>query len=99
VLLPTALATNRKVCQVDFALLERAINPNGGGNDCVCADRFVERMTQLVGECGVVSRLSHLGLRADRIEWLAANSSGSSMNGNPVVLVPDELERILQDIY
>ena len=99
VLLPTALATNRKVCQVDFALLERAINPNGGGNDCVCADRFVERMTQLVGECGVTARLSHLGLRADRIEWLAANSFGSSMNGNPVVLVQDELERILQDIY
>ncbi|NCY02574.1 MAG: alcohol dehydrogenase, partial [Planctomycetia bacterium] len=44
---------------------------------------------------GVPGRLSALGVRADQLDWLAANSGGASMRGNPVELGPAALRDIL----
>jgi len=52
-------------------------------------------MTALVDGCGLPRRLRDVGLAADRLGWLAANSGGASMRGNPVALDADSLRPIL----
>jgi alcohol dehydrogenase class IV len=52
----------------------------------------VERLCR---DAGVPRRLADLGLRPERIDWLAAHSGGASMRGNPRELSEDELRGIL----
>jgi hypothetical protein len=40
-----------------------------------------------------------VGLSRDRLPWLAENSGGASMRGNPVELDPARLLPILESIY
>ena len=56
---------------------------------------FVARVERLCRAAGVPARLSELGLRADRLDWLAANSGGASMRGNPRQLSTEDVREIL----
>ena len=90
---------NAAAAEHDFALLERSIDPAAEGDDRALATAFVQRIERLCHEAGVPQRLSGVGLARDRLRWLAENSGGASMRGNPVELDPARLLPILESIY
>ncbi len=94
-MLPVALAANAPVAWRDYALLERAVDPEGPADDRAAAARFEARIGGVCAAAGLPTRLSELGLRRERIAWLAENSGGSSMRGNPRELDPATLAEIL----
>lgn len=94
-MLPVALRVNFAEAFLDFAELERAINPSSSCGDRDEAEAFIARIERLCHDAGVPRRLADLGLRPERIEWLAENSRGASMRGNPRELDVDSLRRIL----
>ena len=96
VMLPVALRVNFDDAFVDYAELERAIDRSSHRGDRADAEAFVARIERLCCEAGVPQRLSDLGLPADRVEWLAENSRGASMRGNPRDLDTETLRGILQ---
>ncbi|MFM8702904.1 MAG: iron-containing alcohol dehydrogenase, partial [Planctomycetia bacterium] len=91
-----AMRVNRDAAEVDFAILERAVNPAASPDDAAAADAFVERIDRLCTAAGVPRRLSDLGITADQLDWLAENSGGGSMKGNPVQLNTAELRTVLE---
>ena len=99
VMLPVAVAVNRRVCQDDFAMLERAIDPEAPRDDEAAADAFVRRVEHLCAAAGTPRRLAETGLSRDRLTWLAENSGGASMRGNPVSLDPQTLLPILERVW
>ncbi|NBP51924.1 MAG: iron-containing alcohol dehydrogenase, partial [Actinobacteria bacterium] len=98
-LLPLAIRINSRSRAADFAALERMVGAAAPANDRsgpACDDAsdaaaFLARIERLRDEVGIPKTLSSVGLARDRIEWLAANSGGASMRGNPVELSPGEL--------
>ena len=98
VMLPAAMRVNRTVAAADFARLERAVDPGAAGDDAVAADAFVERIAGLCRAAGVPERLADLGVDAGLRDWLAENSGGASMRGNPVQLEPGQLRIVLESI-
>lgn len=94
-MLPVAMRVNRPVAEADFARLERAVDPRAAGDDARAADAFVARVERLCDVAEVPRRLTDLGLRPDRIDWLAANSGGASMRGNPCDVSVEALRDIL----
>ncbi len=98
-LLPVALEVNAAVAAEDYALLERAIDPAASPVDATAATAFVARIEAICGVAGLPRRLSDVGLRRERIEWLAENSGGASLRGNPVELDPEALVGILTRIW
>jgi alcohol dehydrogenase class IV len=95
VMLPIAVAVNRAACQADFALLERAIDPEAPPDPEAAADAFARRIEDLCATAGTPRRLADVGLARERLTWLAENSGGASMRGNPVPLDPQTLLPIL----
>jgi alcohol dehydrogenase class IV len=95
VMLPAAMRVNREVAERDFAALERAVAEDASPNDAAAADAFVDRIERLCLAAGVPRRLSELGVGADQLDWLAENSGGASMRGNPVQLPAAELRVLL----
>jgi alcohol dehydrogenase class IV len=98
-MLPVALRVNAAAAGRDLATLERAVDPAAVGDDGTCAAAFVRRIERLCREAGVPQRLAELGLARDRISWLADNSGGASMRGNPVELDPARLRPILDAVW
>jgi len=98
-LLPVALAVNAAVAAEDYARLERAIDPAASAVEAIAAAAFVARIEALCGVAGLPRRLSDVGLRRERIGWLAENSGGASLRGNPVELDPATLVGILTQIW
>jgi len=94
-MLPVAMRVNRAACGADFAALERACDPASPAGSAAAADAFVERIEALCAAAGTPRRLTDVGLAPDRLEWLANNSGGASMRGNPVALDAAELQAIL----
>jgi alcohol dehydrogenase class IV len=95
VMLPAALRVNREASERDFATLERAVDPEASRNDAAAADAFVDRIERLCLPAHLPKRLSELGVGADQLDWLAENSGGASMRGNPVQLPTEELRSLL----
>jgi alcohol dehydrogenase class IV len=95
VMLPAAMRVNREEVRDDFAQLERAVDPSAPRDVAAAADAFVQRIERLCLESGMPRRLSELGVTADQIDWLADNSGGASMRGNPVQLVAEDLRGLL----
>ena len=96
VMLPIAIAVNRAACEADFALLERAIDPDAPHAPEAAADAFTRRIDALCATAGTPRRLADVGLDRGRLAWLAENSGGASMRGNPVTLDPQALLPILE---
>jgi alcohol dehydrogenase len=95
VMLPSAMRVNREAAERDFAALERAVAPDASPHDAAAADAFVDRIERLCLAAGVPRRLSELGVARDQLDWLAENSGGASMRGNPVQLPAAELRSLL----
>lgn len=95
-MLPLAVATNRPACRDEFAILERAVDARAAADPDAAADAFVQRIERLCTVAGIPRRLSEVGLARGRIRWLAENSGGASMRGNPVSLDPAALFPILE---
>jgi alcohol dehydrogenase class IV len=98
-MLPVALAVNAEAARGDFAILERAIDPHAPADDLSAAAAFVARITDLCTEAGLPRRLSEVGLERGRLRWLAENSGGTSLRGNPVELSAAALEAVLERAY
>jgi alcohol dehydrogenase class IV len=98
-MLPVALEVNAAVAAADYAFLERAIDPAASPVDATAAAAFVARIEQVCAVAGLPRRLSDVGLRRERIGWLAENSGGASLRGNPVELDPEALVGILTRIW
>jgi alcohol dehydrogenase class IV len=98
-MLPVALRVNRPAARDDLAALERAIDPGAAGDADVAADAFVARIEGLCAVAGTPRRLAEVGLARDRLDWLAENSGGASMRGNPVALDAAALRPILEAVY
>lgn len=98
-LLPVAVRVNRQVAEPHLARLERAIDPGAPAADAAAAAAFGARIESLCVAVGAPARLRDFGLRRDRVGWLAANSGGASMRGNPVQLAAADLVPILEAIY
>ena len=98
-MLPVALRVNAVAAVHDLAALERAVDQAAAGDDGTCAAAFVGRIERLCREAGVPERLAELGLARDRITWLADNSGGASMRGNPVELDPARLRPMLDAVW
>lgn len=97
-MLPVALKVNQQESQAELARLDATL----GGSRLPpgeAAARFVDRMRTLCLEAGVPVQLSEVGLRADRLNWLAENSGGNSMRGNPVQLSTPELRDLLTSVF
>jgi alcohol dehydrogenase class IV len=98
-MLPVALRMNAEAASADFAILERAIDPSAAGDDATAAAAFTDRIVAVCAEAGLPQRLSAVGLERSRIGWLAENSGGTSMRGNPVELSVERLRAVLEDVY
>ena len=98
-MLPVAMRVNAGAARADFALLERAIDPEASADDEQACRALVERIERLCAAAGVPRTLEEVGLRRERLDWLAENSGGASMRGNPVELAPGELREILEAVY
>lgn len=98
-LLPVALRANAAVAAEDLASLERTVDPSASPDSATAAAAFVARIEGLCARvsaaAGLPTRLGQTGLDRARLAWLAANSGGASLRGNPRELAPDALEAIL----
>ena len=92
-------AANAAVAVEDLARLERAVDPLAPPTAAAAAAAFVARIEGLCGRvsaaAGLPVRLGQTGLDRERLPWLAANSGGASLRGNPRDLDPAALEAIL----
>lgn len=98
-LLPVAVRVNLAAAERDFAILERAVAGDASPADHEAAAAFADRIEALCVGVGAIRRLRDLGLSRDRLGWLAANSGGTSMRGNPLELDPAGLLPILEAAY
>ena len=98
-LLPFAVRVNLEAAACGFAALERAVAVDASPVDREAAAAFAARIAALCDRVGVPRRLRDLGLARDRLGWLAENSGGASMRGNPVELDPARLLPILAAAY
>jgi alcohol dehydrogenase class IV len=99
VMLPLTMRVNEEVARADYALLERAVDPAASGDDAAAAASFVSRVERLCRDAGVPRRLGEVGLRRDRIGWVAEHCGGASMRGNPVEIDAGRLRRLLESHY
>jgi alcohol dehydrogenase class IV len=98
-LLPVAVRVNLEAAECGFATLERAADADASTVDREAAAAFAARIEALCDRMAVPRRLRDLGLARDRLGWLAENSGGASMRGNPVALDPGRLLPILEAAY
>ena len=98
-LLPVAVRVNLAAAERDFATLERAVATDASPVDRDAAAAFAARIEALCDRVAVPRRLRDLGLSRDRLGWLAENSGGTSMRGNPVELDPARLLPILEAAF
>ncbi len=101
VMLTAALRANREVACAELAALERAVESasqagdSPRANDESGADAFVARIDTVARAIGIPRRLSEIGVQAEQIPTLVAQSRGNSMSGNPRDVSDDELTEIL----
>lgn len=97
VMLRPTLAANLETCEVKYAELEKLL---GGGAEShrQLAHDFVRRIHGFCDRLQIPHRLSRLGVTAEMIPELVANSRGNSMDGNPRNLEPSHLTEILEEM-
>jgi alcohol dehydrogenase class IV len=101
VMLQAGLRANRSVACAELAELARAVERPAHRDDMrlasdeKAADAFIARIENLCRTIGIPQRLGEIGVRAEQIPALVAQSRGNSMSGNPRDLTDDELTAIL----
>ncbi len=99
VMLPTALAVNRAVCEPLLARLARQVWVEFWPGDAAAADALVERIGELCRALEVPSRLRELGVHREQLPEIARDSRGNSMDGNPRTLSDEELLQLLEELW
>ncbi len=97
-LLPVALRVNQQAAQPELARLDAALG-NAPLPEPAAAERLIERVIAICRQAGIPSRLAELGLRRERLDWLAEHSGGNSMRGNPVQLSTPALRDLLESVF
>jgi len=97
VLLPHTLRWNRAACEAELAealgafLNEPVPSPN-------TVDRGIEAVEALNRNLGLPPDFRHLHLDAATVDFIAENSMGSSMSGNPIPMTPDQTRTFLAGV-
>jgi alcohol dehydrogenase class IV len=99
VMLPTALAANRAVCEPLFAQLARVVWDESWSSESAAADTLVERIGELCRAVEVPSRLREIGVRREQLLEIARDSRGNSMDGNPRALSDEALVQVLEELW
>ncbi|MFM8891359.1 MAG: iron-containing alcohol dehydrogenase [Planctomycetia bacterium] len=71
------------------------MDPAASREDATAADAFVSRIERLCEAAGIPQRLSQLGVGNGDLDWLAEQSFGSSMRGNPTDIGVQRLRDLL----
>lgn len=98
VMLPAAIRVNLETCAAPYANVERQLDRQASADDLQAAKAFLTRVEQLCDAVAVPRRLSALGVTPLMLPWLAENSGGNSMRGNPVEVTPAMLLPILESM-
>ncbi len=98
VMLPAAIRVNLETCAAKYADVERQLDLQASADDLQAAKAFLTRVEQLCDAVAVPRRLSALGVTSSMLPWLAENSGGNSMRGNPVEVTPAMLLPILESM-
>lgn len=96
VMLPAAIRVNLEAKASSYADLERLMAADASRDDRTAAEAFLARVERLCDAVGVPRRLSQVGVEPSMIPWLAENSGGNSMRGNPVEVTPELLRPLLE---
>jgi len=98
-MLPVALRSNISVCTSELAQLGRVVlHISPELSETKTAEKFVEEIESIGRQLGVPSRLSELGVPADKIPEIVKSSQGNSMRGNPRQFTEEELTAILESV-
>lgn len=97
VLLPHTLRWNREACAPELgAALAAFLGEPELRPDTV--DRGITALDTLNHDLGLPPDFKHLDLDRSTVAFIAENSQGSSMTGNPVPMNPDDTLRFLADL-
>jgi len=96
VMLPASIRVNLQQAASGYAELERLMTAAAPQDDLAAATCFLHRIEQLCDAVGGPRRLSAVGAEASMIPWLAENSGGNSMRGNPVEMTAERLQPVLE---
>jgi Alcohol dehydrogenase, class IV len=95
-MLPASIRVNLQQAASGYAELERLMTAAAPQDDLAAATCFLHRIEQLCDAVGGPRRLSAVGAEASMIPWLAENSGGNSMRGNPVEMTAERLQPVLE---
>jgi alcohol dehydrogenase class IV len=73
VLMPYVMAFNRPACGAEFARIARAMGV-AGDDEARLADAAIDAVAALLHRIGIPATLAELGLPAERVNWVAAQS-------------------------
>ncbi|HSV84486.1 MAG TPA: iron-containing alcohol dehydrogenase [Ramlibacter sp.] len=73
VLMPYVMAFNRPACGAEFAQIARAMGV-AGDDEARLADAAIDAVAALLRRIGIPATLADLGLPAERVDWVAAQS-------------------------
>ena len=98
-LLPTAIRTNAEVSASAFLELVGWLYPEKSMPDGKSAALFLaDKLESLCRQIGIPQRLSQVGVKREDLPAIVQGSYGTSMQGNPKELSPDELLKILEEL-
>lgn len=99
IMLPTALAANRRVREREIATLGRLFTGNDALSDTAAADAAVTFITDYCRKLRIPMRLRDVGVTKEQVEPLVLGSQGNSMNGNPRTISECELSDTLEALW
>lgn len=100
-LLPYCMEFNLDAVAGRYADAARAMGIDTGGmSDIEAAQKAVEKVRELIGECDLPSRLSQVGVAEGQLEELAeAAALDASMATNPKEILYEDVYQLLKKIY
>jgi len=99
IMLPTALAANRRVREREIATLGRLFTGSEQTSDSAAADAAVAFIADYCLKLKIPTRLREVGVTKDQIEPLVLGSQGNSLNGNPRTISECELSDTLEALW
>ena len=98
-LLPVAVRENLPVRRSEFAAIGRILVDRPDLIEAVAADEALRWIEETAAHLQIPRRLRDLGVRQEQLPDIARDSRGNSLSGNPRSISPEELSRILQEVW
>ncbi len=100
-LMPHVMRFNRDFRVPELARIGRILDPGFAGPDSAAADRAIDATTQMFAGLGIPTSLAALGVPADRLDWIAAQSMLSTrlVDNNPRPLSEAAILQLVKDAY